>query len=221
MKGRIYELKLNPGDVFVLCRTGARMTFVRKEGVHAVVEYLDPNRRAKEKALRKKYPKHETSFHQSCLIEIVKRAKVDPVKEPELTDEQAQEMLDRLSKHFKEPVMPMSKYCKALSTWARIVENKFFKENEDKSYHEQRNYPYAHLTRIMVNIRKSNLLYRLLYKGEELRKESCPEHKGKWGMSHVHCACGGTGWLPNPGDEGEYVQGVYLVKIPVREESDT
>jgi hypothetical protein len=38
-----------------------------------------------------------------------------------LTAEQAEEMLQRLAKHFKEPVQPISRYCKALQTWAHAI----------------------------------------------------------------------------------------------------
>lgn len=52
---------------------------------------------------------------------------------------------------------------------------------------------------VFLDISKSNLLYRLLYCGEKLREEMCPEHKGEWngqamldGCKH---GCHGTGWL--------------------------
>jgi hypothetical protein len=38
-----------------------------------------------------------------------------------LTDEQAEAMLKQLTKHFREPVMPMSRYCSTLQTWARCI----------------------------------------------------------------------------------------------------
>lgn len=53
------------------------------------------------------------------------------------------------------------------------------------------------------SIRKSNLLWRLLYGGEALRERPCPEHQGKWGgigtPENPACphGCGFTGWLPN------------------------
>lgn len=54
---------------------------------------------------------------------------------------------------------------------------------------------------LRVSIRKSNLLYRLLYKGEALRSSPCPAHKGKWSglgsFDEPDCphGCGFTGWL--------------------------
>jgi hypothetical protein len=52
-----------------------------------------------------------------------------------------------------------------------------------------------------IDIHKSDLLYRLIYCGEKLRTEQCPEHKGEWsGLEHPdhRCphGCGLTGWLP-------------------------
>jgi hypothetical protein len=57
-------------------------------------------------------------------------------------------------------------------------------------------------------IAKSCLLDRLIYGGEQLRKEICPTHKGQWSGCNISgektCECQHdtciTGWLPNPGD---------------------
>ena len=40
---------------------------------------------------------------------------------PKLTDEQAEAMLKQLSRHFHEPVLPASRYCKSLDTWGRCI----------------------------------------------------------------------------------------------------
>lgn len=61
---------------------------------------------------------------------------------------------------------------------------------------------------LRVAIRKSNLLYRLLYGGEPLRTQPCPEHQGVWSgigtPDKPDCphGCGFTGWLPNPPASG-------------------
>ena len=59
------------------------------------------------------------------------------------------------------------------------------------------------ISRVFMKIRKSNLLCRLLYAGQELRTEMCPTHKGKWSgcsWGENPCACNDdgnvTGWLP-------------------------
>jgi len=63
---------------------------------------------------------------------------------------------------------------------------------------------YEYLTTIITDIRKSALLWRLLYLGQKVRKTKCPTHAGKLAMNQwlglqpgeEPCACNGTGWLP-------------------------
>lgn len=59
------------------------------------------------------------------------------------------------------------------------------------------------ISRVFTKIRKSNLLYRILYADQEVRTEMCPTHKGKWSgcsWGENPCACNDdgnvTGWLP-------------------------
>ena len=48
-----------------------------------------------------------------------------------------------------------------------------------------------------MDIRKSNLLARLLYAGEKVCTQKCPDHKGSWvGQGDCHYGCDLTGWLP-------------------------
>jgi hypothetical protein len=64
-----------------------------------------------------------------------------------------------------------------------------------------------HWSFIRLSISKSNLLWRLMYGGEEIRTRPCPIHKGKWSGCNLaeDTACKGlcmsghnvTGWLPN------------------------
>ncbi len=44
--------------------------------------------------------------------------------EPALTEDEAQAMLARLARHYREPVMPISHYCKALETWGGCIANR-------------------------------------------------------------------------------------------------
>jgi hypothetical protein len=115
----------------------------------------------------------------------------------DLTEEQAQQMLKDLAEHYGEPVKPVGEYCKAISAWMKCIV-----ENNAKEYA-------GVLHRIEIDIRKSALLCRLIYCGEKLRTEPCPIHKGHLNMaewigfpSEPQCEhlCGGTGWLPQPGD---------------------
>jgi hypothetical protein len=118
-----------------------------------------------------------------------------------LTDTEAEAMLRRLSRHYRQPVMPIRRYCNALRTWMAVRRKK--QRDFEKAHPDDTSYPNQwvnHLRTVDVMISKSNLLYRLLYLGEELRTEMCPEHKGKQHMGVLlnnSCECNGTGWLPN------------------------
>lgn len=107
---------------------------------------------------------------------------------PPLTDEQAAQMLARLADHFGEPVMPVSRYCDALRTWSRCM-------LERHGYASRAGRAVAY---VELQIRKSNLLARLIYGGEELRTRECPRHRGRWsGVGVCRHGCGETGWIPN------------------------
>jgi hypothetical protein len=61
---------------------------------------------------------------------------------------------------------------------------------------------------VFLQIRKSNLLARLIYGGQQVRTRPCPVHKGHWsGCAWEKLACGCldgcniTGWLPNEDDQ--------------------
>ena len=94
-----------------------------------------------------------------------------------------------------DPIRPVSEYCKAFDTWARVIS-----ESDDKQLQEIAENSFA----IRLAISKSNLLYRLIYLGEDLRTEKCPIHKGTWSgygncQNDPPCNSGLdiTGWLPN------------------------
>ncbi len=166
-----------------------------------------------------------------------------------LTDEQANEMLAKLSRHFREPVMPISRYCKGLRTWHEALEDRAYRKKlelfpdlaldyrADPSLKERAETAHEayrsalksadkytpsldprfydllsaektaeSVGHVFLQIRKSDLLFRLLYRGEELRSTPCPEHKGRWsGLEHPdnRCphGCQFTGWLPNAKSE--------------------
>lgn len=61
------------------------------------------------------------------------------------------------------------------------------------------------VSRTFLQITKSNLLYRLLYRGEKLRTQMCPEHKGTWsGLEGPDSSCPHrcqmTGWVQDTVD---------------------
>ena len=110
------------------------------------------------------------------------------------TKETAEALLKDLSDHFKEPVMPIGRYCDALRTWRRANE---------ESGNPDRKYIVDATAIVFLAISKSNLLARLLYEGEQLRAEKCPVHEGKWSGCTwgdgkcPHCMSGSnvTGWI--------------------------
>jgi len=73
--------------------------------------------------------------------------------------------------------------------------------------HEEAEKALKDLEKILLDIKKSGLLHRIFYVGEEMRTEICPTHKGRmdssmWvGLTQAQgreiCECQGTGWLPN------------------------
>jgi len=105
-----------------------------------------------------------------------------------MTTPEAEDMLKQLAKHYGEPVMPVSRYCRKLEQWANLVGN-YLGDDRQRQLRVFRNM-----------ISKSNLLARLIYANEEPRTEKCPIHEGHWaGIYPEPCphGCDYTGWLPN------------------------
>ena len=138
--------------------------------------------------------------------------KTDPPGQ--MSEEEVSDTLARLETHFGEPVMPVSRYCSAIMTWFRAIENLHRREVETthggkpfktwewvpEDAREGQGHSYAHLLRrIELDISKSNLLHRLIYRKQKLRMTKCPEHNGRYdGHAMLFgCAygCDGTGWL--------------------------
>jgi len=123
-------------------------------------------------------------------------------------DEEAQELLKRLEQYHGQPVLPLGSFCRAMRVWMDCV----VKNNTDPALlqagHNQGNKYFNLLDQLYIDIRKSNLLGRLLYAKEPLRSRMCPIHKGHYNgdaMFFNKCPhpCDGTGWLrERPGDEG-------------------
>jgi hypothetical protein len=114
-----------------------------------------------------------------------------------MTEEEAQTMLKALREHYNEPVMPVSRYCKKFRDWANVVTEPDLLGRPILTE--------ADISRVQLAITKSNLLWRLIYLDEDIRKEKCPIHKGHWsGIPSLEGACPHgcqhTGWLPNKGN---------------------
>jgi len=115
-------------------------------------------------------------------------------------------MEDALFEYYGARVMPPEEYCYALLIWAKTVIKNY---DEDDTWRDTNLYESAvALQRSELAIRKSNLLWRLIYCGEKLRIEKCPIHKGKWSgygdcQNTPPCNYGWdmTGWLPLEDEE--------------------
>lgn len=125
-----------------------------------------------------------------------------------MTEEEAQKLLTRLEEYYRQPVMPLGKFCAAIKLWFRCIE----KNNTDPLLSRaayQGNAYYKHLRQIEIDIEKSNLLGRLLYAKEKFRTQPCPTHRGHWSgeaMFFEKCPhnCDGTGWLRDRPEDGGY-----------------
>jgi len=108
-------------------------------------------------------------------------------------------MLAQLREHFGQPVMPVSHYCDAFKAWQKAIEDAV---ERDPTNEELRG-KLERISDVSLDVFKSNLLYRLLYLGEPVRKEMCPIHKGRWSgcvapeRECQHCMSGAdvTGWV--------------------------
>lgn len=115
--------------------------------------------------------------------------------------------VDRFVKAWKAgiPIMPVTFFCDFLKEWAGLYgaplpgeenpeENKRRRELGEKIQH------------VFIQITKSNLLWRRIYRGQPVRTEPCPSHKGRWSGCQLAetteckgaCMDGSnvTGWLP-------------------------
>lgn len=108
--------------------------------------------------------------------------------------------LRELRDYFREPVIPLSVVCDAITAWARAVEQGV-RETPPEKRQLQQGAGYAEqLGHILIDIRKSGLLSRVIYNGETVRTEKCPVHQGhmdcgQWvGLGDPTC-CDGSGWL--------------------------
>jgi hypothetical protein len=152
------------------------------------------------------YSKHKVPDGVMTLLLEEHREDIE-ARTPKWTPEEAEAMLENLRLYYKEPVMPIGKYCEAFRTWQDAIEDaaEQAKEDPDES-------PFARqsledmaraIQEVSTLVSKSNLLSRLLYGGEELRTERCPIHKGHWsgcvwGDGRCpHCMSGDnvTGWV--------------------------
>ena len=142
-------------------------------------------------------------------------------KKQALSKEEARELLRRLEQFYGEPVLPLHKFCQAVELWMECIR----KNNTDSGLTQGRGYAlqgreyFKSLNQIRIDIRKSNLLGRLLYAKEQFRTRLCPLHGGHWSgeaMFFKKCPhlCDGTGWLREREEDGGYTGiSIYAAKI--------
>jgi len=100
----------------------------------------------------------------------------------------------------------IDRFCYAMDRWAQVCQREL--STDDEHRRRWRREFSEHWQFIRLAIAKSCLLDRLIYGGEQLRKEMCPTHQGQWSGCNISgekpCECQHdtciTGWLPNPGD---------------------
>jgi len=93
------------------------------------------------------------------------------------------------------------RFCSLMHQWANAYKTSLDGESE---YMKKRRQEFRwHWDFVELQIDKSNLLYRTMIVGDELRTTPCPAHKGHWSGCGVDedCPCyfhgNVTGWLPN------------------------
>jgi hypothetical protein len=97
-----------------------------------------------------------------------------------------------------------------------IVKNNTDTALVDKSGGGEHDRPYFRfLDQIRNDMRKSNLLGRLLYAKEKFRTRMCPVHKGHWDgnamlIDKYPHLCDGTGWLRERETDGGFTGGLSL-----------
>ncbi len=127
-----------------------------------------------------------------------------------MTDSEAELALANLAKHYRQPVMPLRRFCTAMDEWANAIRENNHRPDGEFGHYDIKSHRHGHdyvehLGHIIIDIQKSALLFRLLYIGEKRRTVRCPEHHGELQMgewindaSTERCGhgCGGTGWMP-------------------------
>lgn len=105
----------------------------------------------------------------------------------------------QLAQHYGEPVRPVSAYCEAFEQWFDIIRTTALARAKDDPLRTLGEALNGVAFTLPLAIRKSSLLWRLIYGGEPLRTERCPTHWGVWsGLPSFgnDCECDLTGWLP-------------------------
>jgi len=131
----------------------------------------------------------------------------------------ARKTLEVLSRYFEQPVRPVREYCDAILDWFSAIERANTDELLLKNGCHQGSSYYQHLSKIRIDMQKSNFLYRRIYLGEAKRTEICPMHKGAWNgnvalATGCPYGCAGTGWLHKDNEAEGWVSAQIVWKVP-------
>lgn len=126
----------------------------------------------------------------------------------ELDRKQAEQMLEQLRAYYREPVMPLSRFCSGLRKWGEAMLKGGPKGAAYKDLGSM-------VLQVVGSASKSNLLFRIFFLGEDPRERPCPVHQGRWsGCFQSDCGCMSgsnvTGWLPDddePIDASKHTSG--------------
>lgn len=135
---------------------------------------------------------------------------------------EANKLQRRLEQFYGQPVLRLDNFCHAIELWMDCI----VKNNTDPVLHRdaiKHGHIYFELLNLIrIDIRKSNLLGRLLYAKEPVRTRICPIHKGHFNaeaMFFEKCPllCDGTGWLRERPQDGGYT-GIQIIEVDGRTE---
>lgn len=122
---------------------------------------------------------------------------------PITSSKEAESLLLQLTEFYGQPVMPVRAFCDKFQVWLGALRDARKRQAVDGSDYDRFSAMLRHAHETMLDVTKSNLLHRLLYRGEELRTQMCPKHKGVWSgcatgdKKCLFCMSGGniTGWV--------------------------
>ena len=72
-----------------------------------------------------------------------------------MTEDEAQAMLTKLTKHYGKPVMPIDKYCAAIEVWMKQMQIKTREDAKARGTDLKNAGPLAHLSHVRRAIRKT------------------------------------------------------------------
>ena len=129
--------------------------------------------------------------------------------QPHLDDATREHYERQLAQHYGQPVRPVSEVCNGIYAWLDVLAD----QHTGRGIENGRSHALTSIgtawkenkSMVLTSAAKSNLLFRLLYLGEDVRTQACPVHAGEWsgytGTPESTCRCQSganfTGWLPN------------------------